>query len=490
MPSLQAILKQWKLFPFLLPLFFVIHGWQHFFGLVGVKDVLQLSAIYMVAVVVLFGLIRLFTKDKTHAAILCFLLLLLQLYWGDTLGWMKAKFPDGFLSKIPVVFGWWVIVIVAGYFLFKKLKERTQQQLVFYLNLLFLLYLLVDISIISVKSFRKQKLTAQQASVSANTDGGTRWNVYFILFDEYAGSKSLREDYGFDNSSLDSFLRARNFSIQENSRSNYPQTFFSMASILNASYLTEINPGKILPADYKQALKTIKKSSVANVFVQQRYLFNNCSYFDVQDMPALSQNEFLLTGAEIITANTLYNVFTKDYLQMLHLKSDEAVYRVNTYNNRMIERVITQAKESKSGPVFVYCHLTMPHPPFYYDHNGNLFPLDSIDYANFHNRTQHYLDNVVHANEKMKILVDSILHYDSNAAILLLSDHGYRVPGETVNLVAKFRNLNAVYFPDKNYQTVYDSISNVNMIRVTMNKVLGTNYPMLPDSTIELTDAK
>ncbi|PZF73051.1 sulfatase-like hydrolase/transferase [Taibaiella soli] len=490
MPAPQAILKQWKLFPFLLPLFFVIHGWQHYFGLVGVKDVLQLSVIYLAVAAVLYRVIRLFAKDRMSAAVLCFLILLLQLYWGDTLGLAKAQFPDGFFSKIPVVFAIWTIAIIAGYFLFKKLGDKTQQQFVFYLNLLFVIYLLVDISVITGKSFNHRKVVAGQESTSANTTAATHWNVYFILFDEYAGSKSLREDYGFDNAATDSFLRAHNFSIQEHSRSNYPQTFFSMASILNANYLTGVNPKAVRPADYKQAIKNIKESSVVKTFVQQDYLFNNCSYFDVGNMPALSQNEFLLSGTEIITANTLYDLFVKDYLQMLHLKSDEAVYRTNTYNNKMMDRVMEQAKEPKQKPVFVYCHLTMPHPPFYYGPNGNLYTPDSVEYGFFHNRTQHYLYNVAHANLKMKMLVDSILHYDHNAAILLLSDHGYRVPYDTVNLAAKFRNLNAVYFPDKNYQSLYDSISNVNVLRVIMNKVLGTNYQMLPDSTSELNDVK
>lgn len=90
----------------------------------------------------------------------------------------------------------------------------------------------------------------------------------------------------------------------------------------------------------------------------------------------------------------------------------------------------------------------------------------------------------------MQTLVDSIRKYDSNAAILLLSDHGYRVPSDTVNVVPNYRNFNAVYYPDHRYTQFYNTISNVNVFRVVMNKLLGANFALLPDSTVRLTEAK
>ena len=42
-------------------------------------------------------------------------------------------------------------------------------------------------------------------------------------------------------------------------------------------------------------------------------------------------------------------------------------------------------------------------------------------------------------------------------------------------------NLTAVYFPDKNYSEMYQTISLVNLIRVVLNKYFEAKLPLLPD---------
>src|SRR6202000_1611417 len=65
-------------------------------------------------------------------------------------------------------------------------------------------------------------------------------DIYFLLFDEYASSRALWQSLGYDKRGVDSFLLQRGFHIQYDSRSNYHYTPFSMASILNMSYLRGI----------------------------------------------------------------------------------------------------------------------------------------------------------------------------------------------------------------------------------------------------------
>ena len=51
-----------------------------------------------------------------------------------------------------------------------------------------------------------------------------------------------------------------------------------------------------------------------------------------------------------------------------------------------------------------------------------------------------------------------------------------------------YKNLNAVYFPDKDYQLMTDSIGGVNQFRVIFNTLFKQNMPLLKDSTIFLID--
>jgi hypothetical protein len=53
-----------------------------------------------------------------------------------------------------------------------------------------------------------------------------------------------------------------------------------------------------------------------------------------------------------------------------------------------------------------------------------------------------------------------------------------------------FNNLNAVYFPNQEYQFMTDSLNGVNQFRVIFNTLFKQQLPLLKDSLIFLTDKK
>jgi hypothetical protein len=48
----------------------------------------------------------------------------------------------------------------------------------------------------------------------------------------------------------------------------------------------------------------------------------------------------------------------------------------------------------------------------------------------------------------------------------------------------QFPNLNAIYFPDKNYKDLYSEMSPVNTFRVIFNNYFGQHLPLLKDSSV------
>ena len=62
-------------------------------------------------------------------------------------------------------------------------------------------------------------------------------NVYYIILDEYASSKVLKDIFDFDNQDFISQLNARGFHVTENSHSNYASTILSLTSSLNMEYV-------------------------------------------------------------------------------------------------------------------------------------------------------------------------------------------------------------------------------------------------------------
>lgn len=79
-------------------------------------------------------------------------------------------------------------------------------------------------------------------------------------------------------------------------------------------------------------------------------------------------------------------------------------------------------------------------------------------------------------------LIERILANKRTSIIVLQGDHGYKFKSAEKRLL-EFSVLNAVYYPDSDYSTLNDSISNVNTFRFVLNKFFRKNYPILNDTT-------
>ena len=65
-------------------------------------------------------------------------------------------------------------------------------------------------------------------------------NIYYIILDEYARADVLKELFDYDNQAFLQFLQQKGFYVASQSHSNYSQTYLSLASSLNFSYLEDI----------------------------------------------------------------------------------------------------------------------------------------------------------------------------------------------------------------------------------------------------------
>ena len=61
-------------------------------------------------------------------------------------------------------------------------------------------------------------------------------DIYYFVFDRYAGQKTLNDYYEFDNSPFLNELTSKGFYVAENSHTNYPSTELSIASSLSMDY--------------------------------------------------------------------------------------------------------------------------------------------------------------------------------------------------------------------------------------------------------------
>ncbi|MFO0415381.1 MAG: sulfatase-like hydrolase/transferase, partial [Bacteroidota bacterium] len=158
-------------------------------------------------------------------------------------------------------------------------------------------------------------------------------------------------------------------------------------------------------------------------------------------------------------------------------------------NENILEEIV-QPSVSPKKPYFLYAHLNMPHPPFFYDSLKRERPIDSIvnETRNHIYKPATYLSYLKYTNGIIENLVTDIQNKEkNNAVIVIIGDHGFRS-----NITKKehlFANMNAIYIPDHLRKTPPpDSLSLVNEFRYVLNSMTRNEMKLLPDSSFVLTD--
>jgi hypothetical protein len=153
-------------------------------------------------------------------------------------------------------------------------------------------------------------------------------------------------------------------------------------------------------------------------------------------------------------------------------------------NNLAVINEIKNLTLNEDKHFFIYAHVLLPHFPYFFDQNGKLM---SLQYANEAENQIKYLKQLKYTNKLIKDCIETILsHAKSKPIIIIQGDHGFRYLTNKNQLTESFTILNAYYFPDQNYNSIYDSISPVNSFRVIFNKYFNSNLPLLKDSSINV----
>lgn len=492
-------IKRYPLYLFLLPVFFVLHGFVENLGFIDVKEAALLLLSYLFLTMSIAGFSYIFFRNWNRAALITTFWMSFFFFFGALHEFLKANSPIKLFSRYSFLLGMALTIL---FFLFIYFRKSTKpfQRFSIYLNLLFIIYIITDIGTGIYKSVDKSVNRfavygfAQENAYKA-CDTCKKPNIYFLLYDEYGGSRSLHEQYGYVND-LDSFLINEKFSVQWNSRSNYNFTAFSMSSALNMSYIEGIKNTKAVTAeDYSNCTLLIRDNQVIKFLDAQGYEIHNYSVFDLAGNPAMVEQSFLPLKTKLISDRTLFAHLNKDIGWLLITKFPFKLFGQNHYrkhkkNNEDFQALTIKASTEKhEKPVFVYAHFYLPHPPYFYDKNGNLKSEEVIYNEYKSNPPASYLEYVTYTNTKVREVITALKKNDPTAVIMILSDHGYREK-ESKKYSHFFRNMNAIYYPDQQYDGFYDSISSVNQFRVVFNKMFRANFPLLKDSTVLLVDTK
>ncbi|MGB4846017.1 MAG: sulfatase-like hydrolase/transferase, partial [Ferruginibacter sp.] len=319
-------------------------------------------------------------------------------------------------------------------------------------------------------------------------------NVYFLMFDEYAGYKSLQDSFAYRNDSLYDFLKQKEFAVLP-TFANYDYTPFSMSSMLNMQYVdSNYNHTLLEQSDIQQRFGEIRNAEVFSIFKAMYYKIENYSIFGIKNNPALSgSNPLFPIHAYLLTDKIFHNRLIKDLgwwfvsgrFQIPFIKNN-FILKDDRYNKKVELKVLESAATKNKQPKFCYAHFMLPHGMYFRDSSGVLNTVSQMQ--DLFNKPL-YLSYLKYTNGVIKNMVSKIVTDDPQAIVIIMSDHGfynYNSPGNDDPY--NYDNFCLVRFPDKNYLPYKDKWSNVNFFRYLFNSQYGQNLPYLKDSSIYINE--
>ena len=485
----------------LFPLFFILHGYNENFGLVSFSTLALLFLKYFSIATGIFLLSLLLFKLQNKAFVFTFYCLTIYFFFGFIHDFVSHYLQGSFFVSYKFILPFILLITSLILFLIKRSKNSFSR-LSLYVSILLLIFTVIEVVTFSYKILTdadsKNNLIIEKERFDFNQSGSCfdKPDIFFIVFDEYASTEGLKKFFDNDNSRIDSTFISNGFYISEQSRSNYNFTPFSLASTLNCEYL-DLKRSDSLFSNTRllQGIETFRKNRLTEFLKEQGYEIQNYGCFDLEGTESTAYTDFEWLPRNMIDKQTLSSRFRDDIGWQLQTKNiftgeskiprsywDKKKKHIarNEYN---LNALMNELKTSDSKPRFVYAHLMLPHEPYYFDSLGNFID-DTLLYQNRILPEVGYFNQLKYCNRILAELIKLVVgKSDRKRVVIIEGDHGCRFHNLVPSKEMEFYNLNAYYFSDGDYRSLYKSISPVNSFRVVLNKYFCGNLPLLNDSS-------
>ncbi len=493
-------LHRWVLHPILLAAYPVL-----FLFAANVEDQMTFEALWLplgaaaggAAVLLIVGTVLF--RDAHRAGIAASVLV--AAFFGFGHAWYLV---GDFLGDQRILLTVWAAAVGIGLFVAWRIRARARSATP-YLNLFVAIPLTLTLVGLANFAIARAAPGAVNALGSGLLDGQTaeRPDIYYLIFDRYAGSRALERHFDFDNEPFLRELEARGFYVPRDSMANYPKTGLSLTSSLSMEYLDgdELNADAATPAD---------QGVIHRRF--QDHLTVPASLKELGYEFVLISSYWTPTSSNVDADITLrYEGASEFWLELVETTlaapltaSSDAVsnrsQEIRNYTLYELDRI--REVPQLTGPQFVLAHFLIPHPPYVFDRDGGDVTAGE---AAERGAEEEYLRQLEFTNAKILEMIDEIQAQPSEdePIIIVQADEGpfparYAANGETFKwarasaneLEIKFRILNAIRLPgeDPEEAGLYQSITPVNTFRVVLNALFDADLPLLEDRVYAHTD--
>jgi hypothetical protein len=296
-------------------------------------------------------------------------------------------------------------------------------------------------------------------------------NIYLLLLDGYPRTDTLRTVYDYDNSWFVDALGELGFETAEQSRSNYPQTPLTLASMFNGAYLEEIDglqpPPESAVEQYRRLMSALNRAPMLDVLREAGY--------EIDTIPSPFKADALSTADRTLDSGQItsfeYSLLMHSQLAPLivRLVPDFLMSQERDLFHATLDRLASEASAPRGSPTLVFAHVfSPPHAPLVYGRNGEHLPLpacipDICQLWQFPpGAWDHLPDQIHYTNGEVLKVVSQIVRDDPTGIVILMSDHGSR--RDIVDLDEFFHNFFAARTPG---QEVFPAdVSPVNVLRL------------------------
>jgi len=325
-------------------------------------------------------------------------------------------------------------------------------------------------------------------------------DIYVIVLDGHANGRVLREVFGYDDSPFEDSLRALGFLVPRDVRSNYDQTYLSVASLLNAAHVTPLaRDVGVASKDHTLPTYLVKQNRVARFLKAQGYryvLFPSAWWAATANSP-LADEEFDPSPGfdpmHALTRTELRLAVLRSSLARYLVASGASMVPMEEHFRRSFEHLGDMPSDPR--PTFAFAHFLLPHVPYLLDEHCRPLAHEISDdmEADTPEQRVDYIGQVRCADRRVLSLVTSLLTRSSPApVIIVVGDHGSRFADvdfyghpERVSrafIRERFGAFGAFYLPSGGAAAFHEPVTLVNVLGNVLRYYFDADLPTCPDS--------
>lgn len=317
-------------------------------------------------------------------------------------------------------------------------------------------------------------------------------DIYYIVLDGLGRPDTLQRLHGLDLSRFVGALREKGFYVADGARTNYSQTYLSLASTLNLTYLDDVAAAVGTASTTRDPLaRMIQENAIMKLARRAGYRVVAIGS-DNEATRRLTQADVCVCGVDGLDELELaaIGVTPLAAVSLDFLKADP----YELHRRKVLGAFAAlERPELADGRSFIFAHTIAPHPPFVFAHDGSPRqpdrPYTTNDAEDFPGPEDEYVrgysEQAQFVLSRLLVLVDAILSRPGPAPVFVVhGDHGPKsMKRPDVGRAQETMDIFAAYYFPGGGEALYPTITPVNAARLLANTYLGAAVPPLPDKS-------